>query len=106
SPFSSGAGPIVAMARAVPGGSSVAWATRVFSARDRSRHSAAATTIGWILVIVGMVVAILVTNADGDPGLTLVAICIGYALGMSVAGGFLLVSIRRVLGPTGLARVG
>src|SRR5699024_11712965 len=49
---------------------------------------------------------ILVTNADGDPGLTLVAICIGYALGMSVAGGFLLVSMRLVLGPTGLARVG
>ena len=105
-PFDSMGRAIMVMALAVPGWSFVAWGTRVFYALERSRHSAAATTIGWILVIVGMVVAILVTNADGDPGLTLVAICIGYALGMSVAGGFLLVSIRRVLGPTGLARVG
>src|SRR5699024_12271616 len=90
---------IMVMALAVPGWSFVAWGTRVFYALERSRHSAAATTIGWILVIVGMVVAILVTNADGDPGLTLVAICIGYALGMRGAGGFVLVSIRRVLGP-------
>nr|WP_216629988.1 lipid II flippase MurJ [Brevibacterium renqingii] len=105
-PFDSMGRAIMVMALAVPGWSFVAWGTRVFYALERSRHSAAATTTGWILVIVGMIVAILATNADGDPGLTLVAICVGYALGMSVAGGFLLVSIRRVLGPTGLAFVG
>nr|WP_216629653.1 lipid II flippase MurJ [Brevibacterium renqingii] len=105
-PFDSMGRAIMVMALAVPGWSFVAWGTRVFYALERSRHSAAATTTGWVLVIVGMIVAILVTNADGDPGLTLVAICVGYALGMSVAGGFLLVSIRRVLGPTGLAFVG
>ncbi|MGC2941068.1 MULTISPECIES: murein biosynthesis integral membrane protein MurJ [unclassified Brevibacterium] len=105
-PFDSMAGAIMVMALAVPGWSFVAWGTRVFYAVERSRHSAAATTTGWILVIVGMIAAILITDADGDPGLTLVAICCGYVLGMSVAGGALLVSIRRVLGPSGLALVG
>src|SRR5699024_8218128 len=105
-PFDSMGRAIMAMALAVPGWSFVAWGTRVFYALERSRHSAAATASWWLLVIVGMVVAMLVTNADADPGLALVAICIGYALGISAAGGFLLVSIRRVLGPTRLARVG
>ena len=105
-PFDSMAQAIMVMALAVPGWCFVAWGTRVFYALERSRHSAAATTTGWLLVIVGMIAAILVTNANGDPGLTLIAICCGYVLGMSVAGGFLLTSIRRVLGPTGLALVG
>jgi putative peptidoglycan lipid II flippase len=105
-PFDSMATAIMVMALAVPGWSFVAWGTRVFYAVERSRHSAAATTTGWILVIVGMIAAILLTSANGDPGLTLIAICCGYVLGMSVAGGFLLFSIRRVLGPTGLALVG
>lgn len=93
------------MALAVPGWSFVAWGTRVFYALEHSRHSAVATTTGWLLVIVGMLLAVLVIKADGDDGLTLVSICIGYAIGMSVAGGFLLTSMRRVLGPAGLHRV-
>nr|WP_232488361.1 lipid II flippase MurJ [Brevibacterium antiquum] len=101
-PFSSMSQAIMVMALAVPGWSFVAWGTRVFYAMERSRHAAVATTVGWVFVIVGMVLAILVTNADGDPGLTLVAICAGYVLGMSVAGLFLLVSMRRVLGAAGL----
>ncbi|RBP61882.1 putative peptidoglycan lipid II flippase [Brevibacterium sanguinis] len=105
-PFGSMSQAIMVMALAVPGWSLVAWGTRVFYAMERSRHSAVATTTGWILVIVGMVLAILLTDANGESGLTLVAICIGYALGMSVAGGLLVFSLRRILGPTGLARVG
>ncbi|MCF2572832.1 murein biosynthesis integral membrane protein MurJ [Brevibacterium sp. UCMA 11754] len=101
-PFSSMSQAIMVMALAVPGWSFVAWGTRVFYAMERSRHAAVATTVGWVFVIVGMVLAILVTNADGDAGLTLVAICAGYVLGMSVAGLFLLVSMRRVLGAAGL----
>ncbi|MCF2587807.1 murein biosynthesis integral membrane protein MurJ [Brevibacterium sp. UCMA 11752] len=101
-PFSSMSQAIMVMALAVPGWSFVAWGTRVFYAMERSRHAAVATTVGWVFVIVGMVLAILVTNADGDAGLTLVAICAGYVLGMSVAGLFLLVSMRRVLGAVGL----
>lgn len=101
-PFSSMSQAIMVMALAVPGWSFVAWGTRVFYAMERSRHAAVATTVGWVFVIVGMVLAILVTNADGDAGLTLVAICAGYVLGMSVAGLFLLISMRRVLGASGL----
>ena len=101
-PFSSMSQAIMVMALAVPGWSFVAWGTRVFYALERSRHAAVATTVGWVFVIVGMVLAILVTNADGDAGLTLVAICAGYVLGMSVAGLFLLISMRRVLGAAGL----
>ena len=101
-PFSSMSLAIMVMALAVPGWSFVAWGTRVFYALERSRHAAVATTVGWVFVIVGMVLAILVTNADGDAGLTLVAICAGYVLGMSVAGLFLLISMRRVLGAAGL----
>lgn len=97
---------IMVMALAVPGWSFVAWGTRVFYAVERSRYSAAATTTGWILVIVGMVGAILVTGSNGNPGLTLICICSGYVLGMTVAGVFLLVNMRRVLGPAGLALVG
>ena len=105
-PFDSMATAIMVMALAVPGWSFVAWGTRVFYALERSRHSAAATTTGWILVIVGMCGAILVAGANGNPGLTLICICSGYVLGMTVAGVFLLVNMRRVLGPTGLAFVG
>lgn len=101
-PFGALSQAIMVMALAVPGWSFVAWGTRVFYAMERSRHAAVATTVGWVLVIVGMVLAILVTNADGNPGLTLVAICAGYVLGMSVAGLFLLISMRRVLGAAGL----
>ncbi|MDN6527468.1 MAG: virulence factor MviN [Brevibacterium sp.] len=104
-PFDSMSLAIMVMALAVPGWCFVAWGTRVFYALEHSRHSAVATTTGWVLVIVGMLLAFLVTNAEGDDGLTLVAICVGYAIGMSVAGGFLLTSMRRVLGPTGLHRV-
>ena len=105
-PFASMSQAIIVMALAVPGWSFVAWGTRVFYAMERSRHSATATTVGWVLVIVGMILAILLTGAEGDAGLTLVSICIGYALGMTVAGMFLLISMRRVLGSAGLARVG
>ena len=101
-PFAAMSQAIMVMALAVPGWSFVAWGTRVFYAMERSRYSAMATTAGWLLVIVGMVLAILVTNANGDPGLTLVAICCGYVLGMSVAGLTLLISMRRVLGASGL----
>ncbi|MGO3062360.1 murein biosynthesis integral membrane protein MurJ [Brevibacterium aurantiacum] len=104
-PFDAMSQAIMVMALAVPGWSFVAWGTRVFYALEHSRHSAVATTTGWLLVIVGMLLAVLVINADGDDGLTLVSICIGYAIGMSVAGGFLLTSMRRVLGPAGLHRV-
>ncbi|MGO2859826.1 MAG: murein biosynthesis integral membrane protein MurJ [Brevibacterium sp.] len=105
-PFDAMSQAIMVMALAVPGWSFIAWGTRVFYAMERSRHSAMATTTGWILVIVGMVLAILVTNANGDPGLTLVAICLGYALGMTAAGVSLVLSMRRVLGADGLRRVG
>ncbi|HJF75653.1 MAG TPA: virulence factor MviN, partial [Brevibacterium linens] len=105
-PFDSMATAIMVMALAVPGWSFVAWGTRVFYAVERSRYSAAATTTGWILVIVGMIGAILVTGSNGNPGLTLICICSGYVLGMTVAGVFLLVNMRRVLGPAGLALVG
>lgn len=105
-PFSAMSQAIMVMALAVPGWSFVAWGTRVFYAMERSRHSATATTVGWVFVILGMLLAVLVTNANGDAGLTLVAICIGYAVGMTVAGAFLLISLRRVLGTAGLARVG
>lgn len=101
-PFGAMSQAIMVMALAVPGWSFVAWGTRVFYAMERSRHAVVATTLGWLLVIVGMVLAIVFTNADGDPGLTLVAICLGYVLGMSVAGLTLLISLRRVLGPAGL----
>ncbi|WP_350269006.1 lipid II flippase MurJ [Brevibacterium sp. CBA3109] len=104
-PFASMSQAIMVIALAVPGWSFVAWGTRVFYAMERSRYSAAATTAGWLLVIVGMVLAILVTDAAGDPGRTLVAICIGYVLGMSVAGLSLLISMRRVLGAAGLQRI-
>ena len=104
-PFSMMSQAIMVMAIAVPGWSFVAWGTRVFYALERSRHSAMATTIGWVLVIVGMLLAILLANANGDPGRTLVAICVGYALGMSVAGVVLLISMRRILGAAGLHRV-
>jgi putative peptidoglycan lipid II flippase len=105
-PFGSMAPAIMVMGLAVPGWSFVAWGTRVFYALERSRYSATATTVGWILVIVGMLGAVLVSGANGDAGMTLISICIGYAVGMSVAGGLLLVSMQRVLGPGGLARVG
>ena len=108
-PFGSMSQAIMVMALAVPGWTFVAWGTRVFYAMERSRHSATATTLGWILVIVGMVLAVLLMNANGDPGLTLVAICMGYVLGMSVAGVTLLVSMRRTLGAAslqGIARRG
>ncbi|MCI4010192.1 lipid II flippase MurJ [Brevibacterium sp. ZH18] len=105
-PFGAMSQSIMVMALAVPGWSFVAWGTRVFYAMERSRHSAVATTTGWIFVIVGMLLAIVFTNAFGDAGLTLISICLGYALGMSVAGAFLLFSMSRVLGPAGLARVG
>ncbi len=58
---------IMVMALAVPGWSFIAWGSRIFYALERSRHAAAATTTGWILVIVGMVAAIALTEANGAP---------------------------------------
>lgn len=104
-PFSAMSAAIVVMALAVPGWSFIAWGSRIFYALERSRHAAAATTIGWVLVIVGMIAAIAVTNAQGNPDRTLVAICLGYVLGMTAAAVSLLISIRRVLGPGGLTGV-
>ncbi|MGJ7558946.1 murein biosynthesis integral membrane protein MurJ [Brevibacterium casei] len=101
-PFSAMRTAIMVMALAVPGWSFIAWGSRIFYALERSRHAAAATTTGWILVIVGMVAAIALTEANGSPERTLVAICAGYVLGMSAAAAALLVSIRRVLGPDAL----
>lgn len=96
---------IMVMALAVPGWSFIAWGTRVFYAMERSRFSAVSTTVGWLLVIVGMVVAMAVTGANGSAERTLVAICLGYVLGMSAAALSLLLSIRRVLGGAGLHKV-
>lgn len=104
-PFSAMSAAIVVMALAVPGWSFIAWGSRIFYALERSRHAAVATTIGWVLVIVGMIAAIAVTNAQGNPDRTLVAICLGYVLGMTAAAVSLLISIRRVLGPGGLTGV-
>ncbi len=104
-PFDAMTEAITVMALAVPGWSFVAWGTRIFYAMERSRHSSIATTLGWILVIVGMVAAIILTNANNDPGLTLVAICSGYVLGMSVAALSLLISVRRSLGHGALRHV-
>ncbi len=104
-PFEAMTEAITVMALAVPGWSFVAWGTRIFYAMERSRHSAVATTTGWVLVIVGMLAAIMITDANDNPGRTLVAICSGYVLGMSVAAALLLVSVRRTLGPGALRHV-
>ncbi|GAA3841566.1 lipid II flippase MurJ [Brevibacterium ammoniilyticum] len=101
-PFDAMSTAIMVMALAVPGWSFIAWGSRIFYALERSRHAAVATTTGWVLVIVGMVATIALTEAAGSPARTLVAICLGYVIGMSAAAVSLLVSIRRVLGPEAL----
>lgn len=82
--------------------------SRSLYALERGRAAVAATSLGWLTVVVVSVVACLVLVPTGHDGpATLTALAIGTTTGMTVGGAALLVALRRAAGPgvgAGLAR--
>ena len=77
--------------------------SRVLFALERGRAAVVAVVIGWLAVVVASVVAVLALTAHGPDGpATLRGLAIGNTIGMTVAGGVLLVAVRRSAGPSAL----
>lgn len=107
-PFDAMGAAVVAMSLGLPGWALVAYLSRVFYAKERSRHAAFGTSAGWAAVVIAALVLVPVTVAasptflTGSPATageaTLVALTTANALGMVLAGVVLLLSLRTVAG--------
>lgn len=111
-PFPAMAAAIVAMSLGLPGWALVAYLSRVFYARERSRHAALGASAGWAAVVLAALVLVPLLStwrpsffawgAGGRPATageaTLVALTAANALGMIAAGILLLASLRAVAG--------
>jgi putative peptidoglycan lipid II flippase len=86
---------LVAIAPALVGMALVAHLGRALNALERSRRAAAATSVGWLVVAVGSVVAAGALPAAD----TVVAVSLGTTVGMSLAGALLVAAVRSAAGP-------
>lgn len=93
---------VLMFAPGLPGYAVLAFATRALYARNRSRAAAIAASVGWACVVVADIVLVLLLP-DGWRGAALGA---GNAVGMTVAGGLLLLALRREAGPRSVAGLG
>lgn len=104
-------GPMAGMTRAITwlapgvvGFALVFHVSRVLYALDRGRMAVAATAAGWLTVSVVSLLAVRWLAPDGGDGpATLFGLAIGSSVGMTVAGGALLVMLRRASGIGALA---
>lgn len=80
----------------------VAHAGRALYARGRGRVAATSVVIGWLVVVVADV--LLVRSVPRE--WVVAALGLGNTVGMTVAGGLLLASLRAVRGPRALAGLG
>lgn len=95
---------LVAIAPGLVGFALVAHVGRALNALHRPRAAALATAAGWAAVAAGSAAAVAAAPA---PQATVPALGAGMSLGMTVAGGLLLLALRRAAGPeavTGVAR--
>ncbi len=77
--------------------------SRVLFALERGRAAVTAVATGWFAVAVASVVGVrLAAPLSGDPAGTLRGLAAGNSIGMLVAGGALLVAVRRASGPDAL----
>ncbi|HXA62720.1 MAG TPA: lipid II flippase MurJ [Streptosporangiaceae bacterium] len=86
---------IVTFAPGLIGYGLVAHLGRVLYACGRGRESAVATVTGWGVVLIADVVLVLLVPRDW----VVAAFGVGNTLGMTVAGGLLLIALRRARGP-------
>lgn len=93
---------IVAFAPGLVGYGLVAHLGRVLFACHHGRASAAATATGWLTVVVADVVAVLALPR----GWTVAALGVGNTVGMTVAGGLLLLALTRARGRAALIGIG
>lgn len=95
------------MAPGVLGFALVFHLSRVLYTLDRGRAAVLATAAGWAVVIVAALLLMRILVPDGPDGpRALVALCAATALGMLVAGGALLLALRRTAGRDALAGLG
>ncbi len=81
--------------------------SRALYALERGRLAVLATSLGWAAVVVASWVAcVVLVPAGGDGPATLRALAAGNAVGMTVAGVALLVTLRRAAGSDAVAGVG
>lgn len=88
---------VVAMAPALVGYALLYHLSRVFIAVNRARHSFFAAFLGWgIAAISGWLLILVLAPSRGNGVATLIALGVGNALGMSVAGAYLLMMWGRL----------
>lgn len=94
------------MAPGVVGMGLIFHVSRVLYAMDRSRLALAATSLGWAVVSLSCIVAVVaLAPAGGDGPATLVGLGLGHSLGMTVAAVALLAAFARVLHRPVLRRI-
>ena len=102
--LSSMAEALTVMAPGLLGFGLIAHLGRALYALEEGRAAAVATVAGWLAVVAGSVVAVRLVPVDSVvPGMAW-----GNTFGMTVAGGLLLLALRRIAGPEaldGLSRV-
>lgn len=90
---------VTVLAPGLLGWALVAHLGRVLNALHRGRAAAAAIVAGWLTVVVASLAAVAVRGSgDSGPGDTVVGLAIGNSVGMTVAGGLLLLAVRRAAG--------
>ncbi|MGV8968120.1 MAG: murein biosynthesis integral membrane protein MurJ [Cellulomonas sp.] len=78
--------------------------SRVLYALERGRAAVTAVALGWLVVVVASIVAVLVLVPDGkDRAGTLLGLALGNTIGMTVAGIALVIAVRRCAGRAALA---
>lgn len=104
-PFAAMSTAILVMALAVPGWCMIAWAMRMYAALESARYAAIGTTTGWIAVIATVLIGaavITTTEPSRRAATTLILVCLGHAVGMSVAAVLHLTFMRRAVGAEAL----
>jgi putative peptidoglycan lipid II flippase len=92
---------IVAFAPGLLGYALVAHLTRALYARSGGRAATTAAVIGWLLVVIADLVLVPAVSADD----VVTALGVGNSVGMTVAGGALLLAVRRSAGPASVAGI-
>ncbi len=98
-------GPAVTLfALGLPGWALVAHLSRSLYALGRGRAAAAATAVGWLVVVGASLVAVsALVPVRGSAWAAVVGLAAGNSVGMLVAGVLLVLAVRRAAGPSAVA---
>jgi putative peptidoglycan lipid II flippase len=91
-------GALVVLAPGLLGFALIAHIGRALYALERGRTAATSTAVGWLVVIAGSVIGVAVAGV-------VTGLAWGNTVGMTVAGGFLLLALRRAAGPEAISGV-